>query len=32
VRRFGETLQPVLAEVGVTDPPEIYPVRTFVAR
>jgi hypothetical protein len=32
VRRFGETLQPVLAEVGVTDPPEIYPVHTFVTR
>ena len=32
VRRFGEVLQPVLAEVGVTDPPEIYPAHTFVTR
>ena len=29
-RRFGETLMPVLRDVGIDDPPEIYPVHTFV--
>ena len=29
--RFGETLAPILQEVGITDPPEIYPVHAFVS-
>ncbi len=28
---FGEQLGPVLAEVGVTEQPEIYPAHTFVS-
>ena len=30
-RRFGETLMPVLAEIGVEGQPEIYPAHTFVS-
>ena len=29
--RFGETLGPILQEVGVDDQPEIYEVHTFVS-
>jgi hypothetical protein len=29
--RFGETLGPILQEVGITDPPEIYPAHAFVS-
>lgn len=29
--RFGEILQPVLQEVGIVDPPEIYPTEVFVS-
>ena len=29
--RFGEILQPILEEVGITDPPELYPAETFVS-
>jgi hypothetical protein len=29
--RFGETLGPILEEIGVDDPPEVYPAHTFVA-
>ena len=28
---FGEHLGPVLEAEGVTDPPEVYPARTFVS-
>jgi hypothetical protein len=28
---FGETLAPTLAEIGVTDPPELYPAYAFVS-
>lgn len=30
-RRFGETLMPILQEVGVEGQPEIYPAHTFVS-
>jgi hypothetical protein len=30
-RRFGETLMPILQEIGVEGQPEIYPTHTFVA-
>ena len=30
-RRFGETLIPILQEVGAEGEPEIYPAHTFVA-
>jgi hypothetical protein len=30
-RRFGETLMPVLQELGVEGQPEIYPTHTFVS-
>ena len=30
-RRFGESLIPLLQEVGVEDEPEIYPTHTFVS-
>jgi hypothetical protein len=30
-RRFGESLIPILQEVGVEDEPEIYPTHTFVS-
>ena len=30
-RAFGDVLGPVLAEVGVTDPPTIYPAHNFVS-
>lgn len=30
-RRFGEALQPVLKEVGITAEPQIYPSHTFVS-
>jgi hypothetical protein len=30
-RRFGETLMPILQEIGVEDQPEIYPTHTFVS-
>ena len=29
-RRFGEKLMPTLKEVGIEDPPELYPAHTFV--
>jgi hypothetical protein len=29
--RFGEQLQPILQEVGITDPPELYPAAAFVS-
>jgi hypothetical protein len=29
--RFGETLQPILKEVGIDDPPELYPAEVFVS-
>ena len=31
VRRFGETLGPILREVGVEVEPEMYPAHTFVS-
>jgi hypothetical protein len=31
-RRFGETLMPVLQEIGVEGQPEIYPAHTLVTR
>ncbi|MFP5298931.1 MAG: hypothetical protein ACLGHL_08100 [Actinomycetota bacterium] len=31
LRRFGEKLIPVLAELGVDAQPEIYPAHTFVS-
>jgi hypothetical protein len=30
-RRFGDVLMPILAELGVTQPPEIYPPDAFVS-
>jgi hypothetical protein len=30
-RRFGETLMPILQELGVQGEPEIYPTHTFVS-
>jgi hypothetical protein len=30
-RRFGETLVPILQEIGVEEQPEIYPAHTFVS-
>lgn len=30
-RRFGEVLMPMLAEIGVSDVPELYPAHTFVS-
>ena len=30
-QRFGEILQPILQEVGITDAPELYPADTFVS-
>ena len=30
-RRFGETLTPILREIGVEAEPEVYPAHTFVA-
>ena len=29
--RFGAILGPILEEVGVTDPPELYPAHAFVS-
>lgn len=29
--RFGETLGPILQEVGIEDAPEIYPAHTFIS-
>ena len=29
--RFGEILQPILQEVGIDDPPELYPAQVFVS-
>ena len=29
--RFGEILQPILQEVGIDDPPELYPAEVFVS-
>ena len=29
-KKFGETLGPVLQELGVDDPPEVYPPHTIV--
>ena len=31
VQQFGETLAPILSEVGVEAEPEIYPTHTFVS-
>jgi hypothetical protein len=31
VRRFGETLGPLLQELGVEAQPELYPAHTFVS-
>jgi hypothetical protein len=31
VRQFGETLGPLLAEVGIEAEPEIYPAHSFVS-
>lgn len=31
VAKFGEVLRPILEEVGITDPPEIYPADVFVS-
>ncbi len=31
VRQFGETLGPILQELGVEAEPEIYPAHTFVS-
>ncbi len=28
--RFGETLGPILEEVGITDPPQLYAAHAFV--
>ncbi len=30
-RRFGETLVPILEEIGVEEQPEVYPAHTFVS-
>lgn len=30
-RRFGETLMPILQEVGITAEPDMYPAHTFVS-
>src|SRR5437899_2844444 len=30
-RRFGETLMPILQEIGIEVQPEIYPAHTFVS-
>ena len=30
-RRFGEQLGPILQEVGITDPPQVYEAHTFVS-
>jgi hypothetical protein len=30
-RRFGETLMPILQDLGVDGQPEIYPAHTFVS-
>jgi hypothetical protein len=30
-RRFGESLMPILQEIGVEGRPEIYPAHTFVS-
>jgi hypothetical protein len=30
-RQFGEVLAPILQEVGIDDPPELYPAHTFVS-
>jgi hypothetical protein len=32
VDAFGEHLGPVLAEVGITDPPQMYETHVYVAR
>ena len=29
--RFGEVLMPILQEVGIDDPPQIYPTHAFVS-
>jgi len=29
--RFAEKIGPILEEVGVTDPPEVYPAHAFVS-
>ena len=29
--KFGEILQPILQEVGITDAPELYPADAFVS-
>jgi hypothetical protein len=30
-RRFGETLMPILQEIGAEGEPEVYPAHTFVS-
>jgi hypothetical protein len=29
--RFGEVLKPILQEVGIDDPPQLYPTHAFVS-
>jgi hypothetical protein len=29
--RFGEILRPILQEVGISDPPELYPAEVFIS-
>jgi len=31
VQRLAQRLTPIMDEVGITDPPEIYPAHTFVS-
>ena len=31
VRQFGETLRPILQEVGIETEPEVYPTHTFLS-
>jgi len=30
-RRFGEMLEPIMRDVGIEDPPQIYAAHTFVS-
>ena len=30
-RSFGERLLPVLQDIGITEPPDLYPAHTFVS-
>jgi hypothetical protein len=29
--RFAETLGPILQEIGVEEPPQVYPAHTFIS-